>query len=78
MKEQLDIEDKKAWVQGLLVDCPMGKSLDTCPAHDLRSLPIKTRLNLVKEMDEGQIDQIIVHHKTCLATRENRHKEDMK
>ena len=72
MKEHLDIEDKKAWVQGLLVDCPVGKGLDTCPAKDLRSLPIKTRLNLVREMDEGQIDQIIVHHKTCLAGREKR------
>jgi hypothetical protein len=71
MKDKLDIEHKKAWVSGLLVDCPLGQSLDTCPAKDLRLLPIKTRLGLVREMDEGQINQIIAHHEACLAGREN-------
>jgi hypothetical protein len=72
MKPQLDLEDKKAWVQGLLVDCPFRKSLDTCPAKDLRLLPIKTRFRLVREMAEEQINQIIAHHQDCLSRRENR------
>jgi hypothetical protein len=78
MKDKLDIEDKKAWVQGLLVDCPVGKSLDTCLAKGLRLLPIKTRLGLVREMDEGQINQIIAHHETCLLEREQIKTEGMR
>jgi hypothetical protein len=71
LREQLDLEDKNAWVQGLMVDCPLGRALDTCPANEVRKLPIKERLVLVRKMDEEQIDQIISHHVGCLAKREN-------
>jgi hypothetical protein len=70
MREMLDIEDKKLWVQGLLIDCPAGKALDTCPARSLRLIPLKKRLDMVKDMDEEQLDQVITHHKACLAERE--------
>ena len=71
MKDRLDIEDKKAWVQGLLVDCPLGEALDACPARDLRSLPIKTRLKLVRDMTEDEVNQVIAHHEACLMKRES-------
>jgi hypothetical protein len=70
MTGHLDIEDKRIWVQGLMIDCPTGTPLDSCPAKKLRLLPIKKRFNLVREMHEEQIDQIINHHKACLAARE--------
>ncbi len=65
-------EDKVIWVQGLMIDCPMGKALESCPAKDVRTLPLRERLALVKQMDEGQLDEIITHHKQCLREREGR------
>ena len=67
---RLTLENKKVWVQGLMVDCPFGKALATCPAKDLRILPIEERFKLVKQMEESQIDEIIVHHRQCLKERE--------
>ncbi|MBW2739494.1 MAG: hypothetical protein JRE64_11750 [Deltaproteobacteria bacterium] len=68
----LDFEHKKIWVLGLLIDCPMGKPLENCPAKDTRALPIEERLRLANAMDERQLDQIISHHRKCLHEREHR------
>jgi len=62
--------NKKTWVQGLMVECPFGKALATCPAKDLRVLPIEERFKLVRQMEESQIDEIITHHRQCLKERE--------
>lgn len=69
---ELNFEQKKIWVKGLLIDCPIGISLENCPAKDVRSLPIDERLKLVDSMDESQLDQIISHHRSCLNERENK------
>jgi hypothetical protein len=71
MIENLDIEEKRIWVQGLLIECPMGTHLDDCPAKELRKIPLKERVNLVKEMTDDQIDQIINYHRACLIRRES-------
>jgi len=68
---ELTLEHKRIWVQGLLIDCPMGKPLENCPARDARALPIAERLNLTTAMDENQLDQIISHHRNCLNRREH-------
>lgn len=68
--EQLNLEQKMTWVQGLLIGCPLGQTLDDCPARELRDIPLKERLGLVKNMDEVSIDQIIAHHRACLARQE--------
>lgn len=69
--EQLNLEQKMTWVQGLLIACPLGQALDDCPARELRGIPLKKRLGLVKEMSGATIDQLIAHHRACLAKREN-------
>ena len=58
--EELTIEDKKIWVKGLMLDCPMGKSLDNCPAKEVRAFSIPGRLKLVDEMVDEQVNRIIV------------------
>ncbi len=70
MKQILDIEDKRIWVQGLLIECPMGVALDKCPARSLREIPLKQRLRVAAGMDEAQLDEIIGYHRACLAERE--------
>lgn len=67
--EELTLEHKRIWVQGLLMECPMGRSLEDCPAKDLRSLSIDERLKLVFDMEDDQIEWIIAHHRECLRKR---------
>ncbi len=69
---ELTFEQKKIWVKGLLIDCPIGISLENCPAKDVRSLHIDERLELADSMDESQLDQIISYHRKCLSQRENK------
>jgi hypothetical protein len=68
--DQLTFEHKKAWVIGLLIDCPLGKEFDDCPAKEARKLPVSDRLDIANGMDENQLDQIIDHHRDCLRQRE--------
>ena len=65
--DELAFENKKAWVQGLMVDCP----LYSCPAKDLRTLPINERFAIVGQMEENQTNEIILHHIRRLEEREN-------
>ena len=66
----LTLENKKTWVLRLMIDCPMGKTLETCPAKDVRVLPLEERLALVKQMEESHLDEIIAHHRRCLKERD--------
>ena len=70
MRENLNFEDKKIWVKGLVIHCPMGESVKDCPANKIRLLPIPERLRIVDEMTEDSVDEIIDHHYKCLAERE--------
>ncbi len=64
------LRDKKIWIKGLLVDCPLGRPLKGCPANTLRNLPIDQFAKIVKQMSEDQIDCIIEYHEKCCRKRE--------
>ncbi len=66
----LTLENKKTWVLRLMIDCPMGKALGTCPAKDVRVLPLEKKLALVNQMEKSHLDEIIGHHRRCLKERE--------
>lgn len=66
----LTLEYKRAWVIGLTFDCPFGKAVDTCPAKEIRKLPIPDRIDIATGMDENQLDQIMAQHQDCLSQRE--------
>ena len=68
--EKLNLEQKRAWVQGLLIECPLNKPLKDCPAKEARALPLVDRFNLMRTMNEDELDQIIAHHQNCLLERE--------
>lgn len=68
--DELPIEQKRTWVKGLLIQCPMGAAMDDCPMRDLRSLPIARQLITVDTMKPEQVEEVIVHHKQCLKKRE--------
>ena len=68
--DKLALQIKMTWVLGLMVDCPLGKALDNCPAKDIRRLPLEERVVMVKQMEEIQLQEIIIHHKQCFKERE--------
>jgi len=74
MEQLTSYEHKLTWVQGLLIDCPFGTPLADCPAAEIRSLPIPKRLSIAANLPEPELDNIINHHKNCLAKREHSHK----
>lgn len=67
---QLNLEEKKIWVKGLAIHCPMGESMKACPANEIRLLPIPERLRNIDEMPAEGVNQIIDHHNDCLRKRE--------
>lgn len=71
--DNIKLEDKLIWIKGLLLECPMGKPLDDCPAEKYRKFPIKERMKIVNEMKIEEIEFIIKHHKECLRKREERY-----
>ena len=68
--DKLALEIKMTWVLGLMIDCPMGKALDNCPAKGIRRLPLEEKISKVKQMEESQLQEIIMHHRRCLKERE--------
>lgn len=61
---------KRANILGLLVECPMKKSVDNCPAGPLRQLSVQEKYKVVLGMNERQMDEIIGFHLKCLHQRE--------
>jgi len=67
--DELTFKNKQISVQGLGIECPMKMTLENCPVKDVKRLPLKVRLVLLKEMEESQLDEIIEHHRQCLKER---------
>jgi hypothetical protein len=68
--EKLTLEEKISWVLGLVIECPLQDPLETCPAKELRGLPVQDSAALISNMEEAQLDEIISHHRQCLWERE--------
>jgi hypothetical protein len=58
------------WVKGLMVECPLHNALPDCPANELRTLPLTQRIAAVDAMSESALQQIMAHHRECIAKRE--------
>lgn len=66
--------DKRVWVKGLLVDCPVGRPLESCPASKIRGLPLPNLVSAVNRMSDRKIDAIIKYHENC-ARKRNKEKK---
>ncbi|MBU1682520.1 hypothetical protein KJ742_01095 [Patescibacteria group bacterium] len=60
---------KMKLVKGLLTECPLDKPLDDCLAKKIRGLRLEEPLQLVKTMDETELNLIISHHQHCFQKR---------
>lgn len=63
-------QHKRIWAKGLLINCPMGNSIEDCPAAELRKISLKERIRTVNEMEDTEVDSIIEHHEECIRNRE--------
>jgi len=61
--------NNRIWVKGILVECPLGKSLTNCPANILRNLPLEELIKTVNNMSEEHLEMMIEYHKDCMAER---------
>ena len=64
------LEERRNWVISLMIECPMGESLDGCPAKDVRGRPLGNIVELVGGMREDELNEIIAYHRDCLRKRE--------
>jgi hypothetical protein len=67
----LNILDKRIWVKGLSLECPLGEALDDCPLNGLRQLPSSLINHTINNLVDEQIHNIIHVHQHCLAERLN-------
>ncbi|MEA2012134.1 MAG: hypothetical protein U9O87_03475 [Verrucomicrobiota bacterium] len=68
--KKMSLQEKKAWVIGLMVECPLGNALDTCPGNGIRKLPFVERLKIANKMTKEQLDKLISYHRDCIKRRE--------
>jgi hypothetical protein len=65
----LNFKEKQGLVLGLVLQCPFKAPLPTCPAIELRKLPLDEKVSSVRGMTEPSLDGIIEHHKICGNSR---------
>jgi hypothetical protein len=65
----LAVDEKSAFVQSLVVTCPLGVAVSSCPATALRNLPLNKRMSIVRRMTPSELDTIIATHRQCLKLR---------
>ena len=63
------LRDKRTWVKGIVVDCPVGTALESCPASNIRRLPLPELVEIVNGLNAKKLDAIIEHHENCLKQR---------
>ena len=61
---------ERAWLKELLTDCPFGNALDSCPAREIRKLPLNDRFIVIDEMSDDEVESILDYHRVCRTERE--------
>ena len=61
--------DKRIWIKGLSVECPLGQALDDCPLNALRHLPVAQMNTTINGLSDRQIDSIVKIHQHCYHDR---------
>jgi hypothetical protein len=54
----------------VLLNCTFGNALETCPAREIRELPIYERLTMVDAMSDEEVKSILEYHRKCLDERQ--------
>lgn len=64
------LSQKKTFIIGLVVDCPMSDPLPDCPARDLRKVSLEEACKLIDDMMEAEVNDVLAFHIKCIRNRE--------
>ena len=65
----MDLEKMRNWLKGLVLACPFGEETESCPAAEMRVLPVQERMAAVDAMRPDTIEQVLLFHQSCLRRR---------
>jgi hypothetical protein len=61
--------DKRIWVKGLTLECPLEQTTDECPLNALRHLPVAQMNTTINSLTDVQVDAIVKIHHHCYHDR---------
>lgn len=61
--------DKRIWIKGLTLECPLGEPLHDCPLNALRHLPVEQMNQTINSISDEQVDSIVEIHQQCFHDR---------
>ena len=64
-----DFTALQGYIIGIAMACPMGCELESCQLNGMRKLPVKTRIQRVKELSHSELVLIYLGHRECLVRR---------
>ena len=74
----MDMPSARAFIVGLLIECPYGLDTRSCILSDYRKKSLKGKLELSKQLTEEKVKNIIATHKYCLLQNEGESSSDEK
>jgi hypothetical protein len=66
----MDMPSARAFIVGLLVECPYGLDTRSCVLSGYRKKSLKEKLDFSKRLSRGEVKNIIASHKFCLLQNE--------
>lgn len=66
---QFTLIDKRIWIKGLTLECPLGQAVDTCPLNALRHLPVAQMNHTINNLIDEKVNAIMSIHKHCYHER---------
>ncbi|MBU1171928.1 MAG: hypothetical protein KKD44_20430 [Proteobacteria bacterium] len=63
-------QNKREWVNALVMGCPFGQALPDCPLTAIRKESPTIRFKQIKSLTDVAINVMIAYHKDCLGARE--------
>ncbi|VGO17531.1 hypothetical protein PDESU_06128 [Pontiella desulfatans] len=61
--------DKRIWIKGLTLECPLGQAIDECPLNALRHLPVVQLNDTINGLTDMQVNAIVNIHHHCYHDR---------
>ena len=61
--------DKRIWIKGLTLECPLGDPVDDCPLNCLRGLPVAQMNTAINNLTDMQVSCIVTIHHHCFQER---------
>ena len=74
----MDMPSARAFIVGLLVECPYGLDTRSCVLSDYRKKSLKEKLDFSKQLSKEKVKNIIASHKFCLLQKEGESSSDDK